>query len=97
MEVFTQSVQLHATPLSVAEGFGKQLNAQPRAWIFTSATLAVSAGNATEGRSLQVGFTRRAEFLTFVPNCYLGGACLVVQYSPETTPRKQSQRGEQRP
>jgi ATP-dependent DNA helicase DinG len=41
VEVFTQSVQLHATPLSVAETFGKQLNAQPRAWIFTSATLAV--------------------------------------------------------
>lgn len=41
VEVFTQSVQLHATPLSVAEGFGKQLNAQPRAWIFTSATMAV--------------------------------------------------------
>ena len=43
VEVFTHSVQLHATPLSVAEGFGKQLNAQPRAWIFTSATLAVKA------------------------------------------------------
>ena len=41
VEVFTHSVQLHATPLSVAEGFGKQLNAQPRALIFTSATLAV--------------------------------------------------------
>ena len=41
VEVFTHSVQLHATPLSVAEGFGKQLDAQPRAWIFTSATLAV--------------------------------------------------------
>src|SRR5690606_2333949 len=41
VEVFTQTVQLHATPLSVAEGFGKQLEAQPRAWIFTSATLAV--------------------------------------------------------
>lgn len=41
VEVFTQSVQLHATPLSVAETFGKQLSAQPRAWIFTSATLAV--------------------------------------------------------
>ena len=41
VEVFTQSVQLHATPLSVAEGFGKQLNAQPRAWVFTSATLAM--------------------------------------------------------
>ena len=43
VEVFTQSVQLHATPLSVAVGFGKQLNAQPRAWIFTSATLAVKS------------------------------------------------------
>ena len=43
VEVFTHSVQLHATPLSVAEGFGKQLNAQPRAWIFTSATLAVKS------------------------------------------------------
>jgi ATP-dependent DNA helicase DinG len=42
-EVFTQSVQLHATPLSIADGFGKQLNAQPRAWIFTSATLAVKS------------------------------------------------------
>ena len=43
VEVFTQSVQLHATPLSVAEGFGKQLNAQQRSWIFTSATLAVKS------------------------------------------------------
>jgi ATP-dependent DNA helicase DinG len=43
VEVFTQSVQLHATPLSVADEFGKQLNAQPRAWIFTSATLAVKS------------------------------------------------------
>lgn len=42
-EVFTHSVQLHATPLSIAEGFGKQLNGQPRAWIFTSATLAVKS------------------------------------------------------
>ncbi|HEU4709717.1 MAG TPA: ATP-dependent DNA helicase [Methylophilaceae bacterium] len=41
VEVFTQSVQLHATPLSVAEGFGKQLAGTPRAWIFTSATLAI--------------------------------------------------------
>lgn len=43
VEVFSHSVQLHATPLSVADGFGKQLNAQPRAWIFTSATLAVKS------------------------------------------------------
>lgn len=43
VEVFAQSVQLHATPLSVAEGFEKQFNVQPRAWIFTSATLAVKS------------------------------------------------------
>ena len=43
VEVFSQSVQLHATPLSVAESFSKQLNAQPRSWIFTSATLAVKS------------------------------------------------------
>jgi ATP-dependent DNA helicase DinG len=41
VEVFSHSLLLHATPLSIAEGFGKQLNAMPRAWIFTSATIAV--------------------------------------------------------
>jgi ATP-dependent DNA helicase DinG len=41
VEVFSQSVLLHATPLSVAEIFGKQMEGHPRAWIFTSATLAV--------------------------------------------------------
>lgn len=40
-EVFSQALQLNATPLSVAEIFNKQLNASPRAWIFTSATLSV--------------------------------------------------------
>jgi len=41
VEVFTQSVQLHATPLSIADIFSKQMEGHPRAWIFTSATLAV--------------------------------------------------------
>jgi ATP-dependent DNA helicase DinG len=41
VEVFSQSVVLHATPLSIAEIFNKQISGQPRAWIFTSATLAV--------------------------------------------------------
>jgi ATP-dependent DNA helicase DinG len=40
-EVAGQSLQLQQTPLSVAEIFGRQLAAAPRAWIFTSATLAV--------------------------------------------------------
>jgi len=41
VEVYAQTLQLHATPLSVAEIFRKQLDGSPRAWIFTSATLAV--------------------------------------------------------
>jgi len=43
VEVFTQSVQLHATPLSIADIFSKQMEGHPRAWIFTSATLAVKS------------------------------------------------------
>jgi ATP-dependent DNA helicase DinG len=41
VEVFGQAVQLHVTPLSPAEVFRKQMEGRPRAWIFTSATLAV--------------------------------------------------------
>ena len=40
-EAFTQSLQLTATPLDVADIFRKQMGGHPRAWIFTSATLAV--------------------------------------------------------
>ena len=41
VEVFQQAVQLHLTPLSPAELFRKQMADHPRAWLFTSATLAV--------------------------------------------------------
>lgn len=41
VEVYNQALQLNATPLSIAEIFQRQLNASPRAWIFTSATLSV--------------------------------------------------------
>ena len=40
-EAFTHSLQLTATPLDVADIFRKQMGGHPRAWIFTSATLAV--------------------------------------------------------
>jgi ATP-dependent DNA helicase DinG len=40
-EVFGQSVQLHVTPLHAGELFRRQMEDHPRAWIFTSATLAV--------------------------------------------------------
>jgi ATP-dependent DNA helicase DinG len=42
VEVFAQSVQLHATPLAIGTQFRRQLDEPPaRAWIFTSATLSV--------------------------------------------------------
>jgi ATP-dependent DNA helicase DinG len=41
VEVFSQAVQLHVTPLSAARPFRRQLEGHPRAWIFASATLAV--------------------------------------------------------
>jgi ATP-dependent DNA helicase DinG len=41
VEAFSSSLQLHRTPLSIAPVFNKQREGVPRAWIFTSATLAV--------------------------------------------------------
>ena len=41
IETFSQSLQLHKTPLSVAETFKRARQAQASSWIFTSATLAV--------------------------------------------------------
>ncbi len=41
VEAFGQSLQLHVTPLVPAELFRKQMADHPRAWIFTSATLAI--------------------------------------------------------
>jgi ATP-dependent DNA helicase DinG len=44
-ETFAQSLQLHATPLSIARVFREQVSNEagghPRAWIFTSATLSI--------------------------------------------------------
>jgi ATP-dependent DNA helicase DinG len=41
IDVGTQGFQLHASPLSVADIFRRQVEQTGRAWIFTSATLAV--------------------------------------------------------
>ena len=41
IEVFSHAAQLRSTPLSSAELFKRQFADRPRAWIFTSATLAV--------------------------------------------------------
>lgn len=54
-EAFSQSLQLHQTPLSIAPVFSKQREGPPRAWIFTSATLAVK--NDFTHYSAQLGLT----------------------------------------
>ena len=41
LEVYHHSLQLNATPLSIADIFEKPIGSTARAWIFTSATLAV--------------------------------------------------------
>jgi ATP-dependent DNA helicase DinG len=41
-ETYSASFQLNSAPLDIAEIFRKQLQGHPRAWIFTSATLAVN-------------------------------------------------------
>ncbi len=41
VEVFASALQLHTTPLRTGELFRKQMDDHPRAWILTSATLAV--------------------------------------------------------
>ncbi len=40
-ETYTHSLQLNATPLVIANIMQKQMSGHPRAWVFTSATLAV--------------------------------------------------------
>lgn len=41
VEAYTQALALNSTPLTIDETFAKQLEGHPRAWVFTSATLAV--------------------------------------------------------
>ncbi len=41
VEVFSHAVALNSTPLQVAGVFRRQLEGEPRAWVFTSATIAI--------------------------------------------------------
>jgi ATP-dependent DNA helicase DinG len=61
VEVFSHAVQLHVTPLSSAELFRRQMSDHPRAWIFTSATLAVGEdfGHFTRELGMPEAHTRR--------------------------------------
>ncbi len=54
VEVFGAAARLHLTPLSPAELFSRQMSDHPRAWIFTSATLAVGDDFAHFTRELGI-------------------------------------------
>ena len=81
LEVMTHAVQLHITPLSIAEGFKKQIDGQARAWIFTSATLAVKDDFSHYQR--EMGLDRSASARWESPFNYAGQALL---YVPENMP-----------
>ena len=77
VEVFGHALQLHLTPLSSADLFRRQLEEQPRAWIFTSATLSVGADfshfkeelglGAAAARSWPSPFDYQRQALLYVP------------------------------
>ena len=46
VEVYSQAMSLNLTPLDIAPIFQRQMEGHPRAWIFTSATLAVGSNFA---------------------------------------------------
>ncbi|MFH1604817.1 MAG: ATP-dependent DNA helicase, partial [Pseudomonadota bacterium] len=59
-ETFSASFQLNSAPLDIAEIFRKQLQGHPRAWIFTSATLAVNRDFAHYTREMGLEEARSA-------------------------------------
>ena len=76
VEAFSQSLQLHQTPLSIAPVFSKQREGPPRAWIFTSATLAVK--NDFSHYSAQLGLTGEPAMSWPSPFDYANQALLYV-------------------
>ena len=85
VEAFSQSVQLHRTPLSIAPIFSKQREGPPRAWIFTSATLAVKQDFSHY--SSQLGLTDEKAISLPSPFDYEQQALL---YSPTILPQPNS-------
>ncbi len=76
VEAFASSVQLHRTPLSIAPIFSKQREGSSRAWIFTSATLAVK--NDFTHYTQQMGLTEEAAHTWASPFDYENQGLLYV-------------------
>ncbi|WP_370641563.1 ATP-dependent DNA helicase [Cupriavidus sp. MP-37] len=85
VEVFSHTVQLHRTPLSIAPIFTRQRGGHPRAWIFTSATLSVK-GNFTH-YAAQLGLDKDRSLTLPSPFDYAKQGLL---YVPRDMPAPQS-------
>lgn len=85
VEVFSHTVQLHETPLSVAPIFAKQRAGVPRTWIFTSATLSVK-GDFTH-YAAQMGLSSRRSMTLPSPFDYPQQGLL---YVPRNMPQPSS-------
>jgi ATP-dependent DNA helicase DinG len=85
VEVFSHTVQLHETPLSVAPIFAKQRAGVPRTWIFTSATLSVR-GDFTH-YAAQMGLSARRSMTLPSPFDYPSQGLL---YVPRNLPQPSS-------
>ncbi|ULX53832.1 helicase [Cupriavidus taiwanensis] len=85
VEVFSHTVQLHRTPLSIAPIFTRQRGGQPRAWVFTSATLSVK-GNFTH-YAAQLGLDKDRSLTLPSPFDYAKQGLL---YVPRDMPAPQS-------
>jgi ATP-dependent DNA helicase DinG len=85
VEVFSHTVQLHQTPLSVAPIFAKQRGGAPRAWIFTSATLSVRGD--FNHYATQMGLNARRSMTLPSPFDYPNQALL---YVPRNLPQPSS-------
>jgi len=76
VEVYSQSVQLNNTPLSIADMFAKHINNELTSWIFTSATLAVK--NNFDHFKSQLGLTDAVSVSKESPFNYAEKALLFV-------------------
>ncbi|MCG1054390.1 ATP-dependent DNA helicase [Mycetohabitans sp. B5] len=85
VEVFSHTVQLHQTPLSVAPIFAKQRAGTPRAWVFTSATLSVRGD--FNHYATQMGLNARRSMTLSSPFDYPNQALL---YVPRNLPQPSS-------
>lgn len=85
VEVFSQTVQLHRTPLSIAPIFTRQREGQPRAWVFTSATLSVKGNFAHY--AAQLGLDKDRSLTLPSPFDYASQGLL---YVPRDLPAPQS-------